>query len=463
MIKEHYTPEPRKPRLIWNGREKRKVAEPLPSQVTEIVFPQHARVKDLSAWQEVRREQAEQARLPGMRPPSQLGFGANGSGAVLPPNRLIWTNDNLTALTALLHGDDQHEPLEGKVDLVYIDPPFAVQSDFRIEIEIADGATDEKLPTLIEELAYTDTWKNGLDSYLSMMRDRLDFLGRLLSPKGSIYVHCDQHASHYIKLILDEIFGYDRFISEIIWKRTSAHSSAKRYGPVHDTIFVYSKSGDYVWNQHFQSYSEEYLDQFYAHRDPDGRRWRRSDLTGAGVRRGATGEPWRGVAVTPKGRHWFVPPSELDKLDAEGKIHWPAKVGGMPMLKRYVDEQPGVPLQDVWSDIGPMHNLSQERSGFPTQKPLSLLQRIIEASTNPGDLVLDAFAGSGTTAVAAETMKDADGKPAPRRWIAIDCGKFAIHITRKRLIEVGAQPFAVENVGFYARGREWRDLWACQS
>ena len=226
MSTECYTPEPRKPRLIWSGRDKRRVADPLPTQVVEVVFPQHADVKDLRAWQELRREQAQQVRLPGMRAASQLGFaGANGNGrAELPVNRLIWTNDNLVALTALLHGDDQHAPLEGQVDLIYIDPPFAVQSDFRINVEIENGATDEKLPTLIEELAYTDTWRNGLDSYLSMMRDRLELLKQLLAPTGSIYVHCDWHAGHYIKVLMDEVFGYENFVNKIIWKRQTAHS-----------------------------------------------------------------------------------------------------------------------------------------------------------------------------------------------------------------------------------------------
>ncbi|MDP9359608.1 MAG: site-specific DNA-methyltransferase [Chloroflexota bacterium] len=363
-------------------------------------------------------------------------------------------------MTALLHGDDQHAPLEGKVDLIYIDPPFAVQSDFRISVEIENGATDEKLPTLIEELAYTDTWKNGLDSYLSMLRDRLILMKRLLAPTGSVYVHCDTHASHYIKIIMDEVFGYENFRSEIIWKRTSAHSSTVGYGPVHDTILCHSASGSFKWNQTYQPYDEEYRKTFFEQVDADGRRWKRTDLTGAGTRNGPSGSPWRGIDVRAKGRHWAYPPDDLDRLDREGKIHWPSVPGGMPRLKQYEDVMRGVPLQDVWTDIRPMHNLSQERFGFPTQKPLALLQRIIAASSNPGDLVLDAFAGSGTAAVAAETMKDAAGKPAPRRWVAIDCGKFAVHITRKRLIEAGARPFAVENVGFYARGREWKDLWA---
>lgn len=178
MPKESYQPEPRKPRLIWSGRETRTSADPLPTQVVEIVFPQQADPKALKALDVLRAQaQVQQSRLPGMRRPTQIDLAASAVDertALLPFNRLIWTNDNLVALTALLHGDDQHAPLAGKVDLIYIDPPFAVQSDFRINVEIESGANDEKLPTLIEEMAYTDTWKNGLDSYLSMMRDRLE-------------------------------------------------------------------------------------------------------------------------------------------------------------------------------------------------------------------------------------------------------------------------------------------------
>src|SRR5205085_1290323 len=161
----------------------------------------------------------------------------------------------------------------------------------------------------------------------------------------------------------------------------------------HDTILFYSKSALYKWNQEFQPYTEMYLDEFYVHRDVDGRRWSRGDLTGAGIRRGATGQVWRGVDVTAKGRHWGVPPAELEALDAAGKIHWPEKEDGVPRLKQYADEQPGVPLQDLWTDIRPLHNLARERTGYPTQKPEQLLTRIIKASSDEGDLVLDCFVG----------------------------------------------------------------------
>lgn len=426
-----YYATPRQPRLIWNNRDKKRVAEALPAQTVEIISPFY--------------QQAGQSALD-MRMASK------------PENRLIWTNDNLVALTSLLAGDGNHEPLEGKVDLIYIDPPFAVQSDFKINVEIEDGLNDEKLPTLIEELAYTDTWKDGLDSYLAMMRDRLELLKRLLAPTGSIYVHCDWHAGHYLKVLMDEVFGYENFRNEVVWQRTSARSDSHTYNHIHDVIYLYSASNKFTYNVQHTEYSEKYKEDFYRYVDENGRRYRLGDLTGAGTRRGETGQTWRGVNPTDKGRHWAYKHSQLEEYDKQGKIYWPPK-GGVPSFKRFLDEQYGVPLQSIWSDIGPVGAQAAERTSFPTQKPVTLLQRIIAASSNEGNLILDCFSGSGTTALVAETMKDADGKPAPRRWIAIDCGKFAVHITRKRLIEAGARPFAVENIGFYARQGEWKDIW----
>ena len=212
---ETYTPTPRRPSLIWSGRHKRRAADPMPAQTLEIVRP----VRNAATGRDNLATQA-------------LWSGQEGA----PENRLIWTNDNLVALTSLLHGDDQHAPLAGKVDLIYIDPPFAVQSNFSINVEIENGVADEKLPTLIEQLAYEDTWKDGLDSYLSMMRDRLEVLKALLAPSGSIYVHCDWHAGHYLKVLMDEVFGYDKFQGEIVWKRTSSHNDPNKPGSIHDTI-----------------------------------------------------------------------------------------------------------------------------------------------------------------------------------------------------------------------------------
>ncbi len=235
-------------------------------------------------------------------------------------------------------------------------------------------------------------------------------LKRLLAPTGSIFVHCDWHVNYMLRLLMDEIFGRENFLNEIIWYYYNKfQGNVNRFASNHDVILWYANGSSY----HFQPVKEK-----------------RSEGKVRQIKRVWDKETGRIVNFK----------------DEEGKIAY-----------QETDERT---VDDVWrlSMLQPADKT--ERTAFPTQKPLALLQRIIAASTKPGDLVLDAFAGSGTTAVAAETMKDADGKPAPRRWIAMDCGKFAVHISRKRLIEVGAQPFAVENVGFYARGREWRDLWA---
>jgi len=353
-------------------------------------------------------------------------------------NRLIW-GDKKYVLPSLL------PEFAGKVDLVYIDPPFNTDSDFSFTTMIPEGGgTLEKTPSVLEQKAYRDTWGGGVDSYLEWFSETVSMLYSILSERGSIYVHLDHHIGNYAKAVLDEVFGSDRFRSQIAWKRTSAHSSADRYGPVHDVIFYYSKSSAPTWNPLFVPYEKEYVDLFFEQSDADGRRWKRTDMTGQGTRNGETGKPWRGIDVTAKGRHWAYPPSVLDQLDAQGKVHWPKSADGMPRMKQYADESPGVPLQDIWTDIRPLHNLSVERLGYPTQKPEVLLERIIKASSNEGDLILDCFCGSGTTAATAEKLG--------RRWITCDLGRFAVHTARKRLLSIeGVRPFVVQNLGKYER------------
>jgi site-specific DNA-methyltransferase (adenine-specific) len=228
-------------------------------------------------------------------------------------------------------------------------------------------------------------------------------------------------------------------------------------------LFFYTGSDDYAWNDQFQPFSETYLSEFYTHNDPDGRRWRRSDLTGDGVRNGDSGKPWRGIDVTSKGRHWAVPgdacerlgipagtvEARLDALDKAKRIHWPKKKDGIPQFKRYADEMPGVPLQTVWDDIRPLHNLSAERLGYPTQKPLPLLERIVKASSNENDIVLDAFCGCGTAIAAAQNLK--------RQWIGIDLSPTACRVMAKRLRDVCGLP---EDAKLWKTGRGFivRDL-----
>jgi site-specific DNA-methyltransferase (adenine-specific) len=228
-------------------------------------------------------------------------------------------------------------------------------------------------------------------------------------------------------MVLDTVFGSENFRSEIIWKRTSAHSSAKRYGPIHDVIFFYTKSSKFIWNPQYTPYEESYVKEFYRHVDQDGRHFTLGDLTGAGTRKGETGRTWRRINVTKRGRHWMVPPKELDKLDAQGLIYWPEK-GDMPRLKRYLDDMPGIPLQDIFNDIPPVSAHAAERLGYPTQKPLVLLERIIQASSNAGDVVLDPFCGCGTTIAAAQQLG--------RAWIGIDITHLSIALQKNRLKEM---------------------------
>lgn len=276
-------------------------------------------------------------------------------------------------------------------------------------------------------------------AYLLMMAIRLVELHRVLKDTGSIYLHCDPTAGHYLKLVMDAVFGYKHFRSEIVWKRTFAHSSANRAGPVHDILFLYSKTDDYIWIPQYQEYDPFYLETFLDQIDNEGRRYMRVDLTGAGISKGESGKPWRGIDVMAKGRHWAYTQETLEKLDSEGKVHWPKKAGGMPRLKRYKEDLSGVLLQDVWTDIRPMHNLSAERLGFPTQKPETLLERIIKASSNENDLIMDPFCGCGTTITVAQRLK--------RKWIGIDITHLAISLMRHRLKDSFGQEVEYEVIG----------------
>jgi site-specific DNA-methyltransferase (adenine-specific) len=261
------------------------------------------------------------------------------------------------------------------------------------------------------------------------MRPRCVELHRVLKKTGSFYYHCDWHASHYVKIMLDQIFGENQFQSEIIWKRTSAHANViNSFAVVKDSIFFYAKSEDFTWNQQYVPYEEEYLATFFDQTDTDGRRYARRDLT-ASMQRASKGQlyEWKGVRPPPS-RCWAMTKDKMDELDAQGKIHWPKKADGMPRLKLFPEDLPGVPLSDVWVDIPPLHNLAQERLGYPTQKPLMLLNRILEASSNPNDIVLDAFCGCGTALVAAENLG--------RQWIGIDVSPTACRVMAKRLRDV---------------------------
>jgi adenine-specific DNA-methyltransferase len=420
------------PELVWSGKydeSHRKVAPirvALPFQTVETV-----------------NESAQD------RQRSLDLFG--GSGDKDWRNRLIW-GDKKYVLGALA------SEIAGQVDLIYIDPPFATGQDFSLNVQV-DGAEFVKEPSMIEVKAYRDTWGKGLDSYLQWFYEMATSFSELLSETGALYVHLDPGVSHFVKAVLDEVFGIDNFRNEIIWKRTHAHSGGNRFGPVHDVLLFYAKSPAHRCTPERVAYSAEYVQSKFRDADPDGRHYRSTILTGSGTRKGDSGKPWRGVDPNETGRHWAIPgylrpmlgdpqpatvQDALDRLDDMGRILWPKKGKGGPSLKQYIDDMGGVEAQDLWEDIPPVNSQARDRVGYPTQKPVALLERILKASSAEGDLVLDCVCGSGTTAVAAETLN--------RRWIVADLGRFAVHTTRKRLLSVpGVQPFVVQNLGKYER------------
>lgn len=356
-------------------------------------------------------------------------------------NRLIW-GDKKYVLPSLL------PEFAGKVNLIYIDPPFNVGSDFSFTATIADHPDTEedettsfvKQPSIIEQKAYRDTWGKGLDSYMQWFYETTLLLKELLTDDGSIYVHLDWHVGHYAKAVLDEIFGYDNFRNEIIWKRTSGHSDAGRYGNSHDIILYYSRNEKPVWNQPYQKYDEDYVEQYYRYKDDDGRRWMSGDLGAAGLQGGGYDYVWKGVR-----RIWRVPEKTMVKLDEQKRIFYTKN--GIPRIKRYLDESQGLPAQDIWADIESLRSWHKEKGTYSTQKPESLIDRLVKASSNEGDLILDCFCGSGTTAVVAEKLN--------RRWITCDLGRFAIHTARKRFLGIdNVKPFIVQNLGKYER-QQW--------
>ena len=393
----------------------------------------------------------------------------------------------------------------GCVDLIYLDPPFNSNRQYNA---IYKDETGRPLPDQIE--AFCDMWEldaarerairtmpvlmreSGVDdataelwrmwmaalrgtqprllAYLSYMAERLLIMRRILKPTGSLYFHCDATVSHYVKPLLDAVFGHGNFQNEIIWRRTSSHNRAKRWGPIHDTLLFYSKSEHYRWNRTFQKYDDNYLARFFRYSDERGR-YRLSDLTGPGTREGSFGLPWRGIDPTEQGRHWEPPPDRtlhndfehplgyaqmsvqerLDILDAAGFIYWPQR-GTKPSYKRYLSASLGAPIQDIIWDIRPVSG--HEDMGYDTQKPRALLERIISASSNPGDVVLDPFCGCATTLEAAHKLE--------REWIGIDIAIHAVkRVARIRLAErlglVEGQDFIVEGVPRTLEGA--KDLW----
>ena len=378
-------------------------------------------------------------------------------------NRLIW-GDKKYVLPSLL------PEFAGKVNLIYIDPPFNVGADFSFTATIPDHPeTDEdettsfvKQPSVIEMKAYRDTWGRGLDSYLQWFYETAILLRELLTEDGSLYVHLDWHVAHYAKAILDEVFGYDRFLNDIIWQRTASHNDPRRYGIVHDILFFYTKGIDYVWNEPKMEHSDEYIESFFIYAEsptgeikklkkgeesPQGwRRFRLGNFASPHPRPNLTYE-YKGYKPPQNG--WKVSLEKMIELDKQGRLFFPASKEGRIQTKSYLDEvADGKAVPDLWTGMMTLQSQSPEKVDYATQKPEALLERIITASSNEGDLVLDCFAGSGTTAAVAEKMN--------RRWITADLGRFSIHTTRKRLLAIeNVRPFVVQNLGKYER-QQWQ-------
>jgi DNA modification methylase len=325
---------------------------------------------------------------------------------------VIYCDDNLQRLIELT---------DESVDLVYLDPPFF--SNRLYEVIWGDEA---------EVRSFEDRWKGGIKHYVDWMKRRMRELHRVLHANGSLYLHCDPNASHYLKVMTDEIFGESRLRNEITWQRTNTHSDAKRWSPVSDTILYYSKTDTPTWNPQYAPHSDEYVEGKYRFRDPDGRRYRLDNMTSPNPRPNMT-YIWKGHEPPPFG--WRYSKETMAKLDREGRVWYPDSKRKRPQLKRYLDEMRGVVIGDIWTDIPPINSRARERTGYPTQKPEALLERILTASSDRGDVVLDPFCGCGTTLVVAERMK--------RRWIGIDISPTAVRIMRRRLYRVGAEPRVV--------------------
>ena len=350
----------------------------------------------------------------------------------------LFYGDNLPILREYLSDES--------VDLIYLDPPFNSNRSYNVLFKDESGVEAEAQIT-----AFDDTWhwnsaaeetyhelvengsakvatmmsalrdfigNNQMMAYLVMMAVRLVELHRVLKPTGSLYLHCDPTASHYLKIVMDTIFGVENFRNELVWKRQSAHSDSHVYGSVHDIILFYTKSDEFVWNNIFQPYNEDYVEQYYRYTDENGRRFMSGDLGAAGLQGGGYEYEWKGVK-----RVWRAPLESMQRLDLENKIFYTRN--GIPRIKRYLDEAKGMPVQDLFSDIESLRSWHNERLGYPTQKPLALLERIIQASSKEGALVLDPFCGCGTAIAAAQKLN--------RKWIGIDITHLSITLMKYRL------------------------------
>ena len=350
-------------------------------------------------------------------------------------DKTIWTGDNLDILRGLN---------SETVDLIYLDPPFNSNKTYEAPVgSKAAGAAFKDAWTLtdldvawmgliadeqpaIARLLDAARWTHGkgMQSYITMMAVRLLEMRRVLKPTGSIYLHCDPTASHYLKLLMDAIFGAKNFQNEILWKRFNFHADARRFGRVSDTVLFYSNSDSYTFNRQRVPFSNEYVTTKFKHRDENGRQFRLDNLNPPGGR----GPIYEFHGVT---KPWRYTEDNIRELERQGRIYHKSRV---PQLKRYLDELDGQAVHNLWADISPINPMAKERLGYPTQKPLALLERIIKASSNEGEVVLDPFAGCATACIAAEKLG--------RQWIGIDLSPVAYTLVQERLaheVKVGSE------------------------
>lgn len=371
-----------------------------------------------------------------------LLFDAKGAHPDNFRNMLIW-GDNKLVMSSLLN------EFRGQIDLVYIDPPFDVGADFTLPVPIGDKTdTVQKDQSTLEMVAYRDMWGRGTDSYLHMLYERLVLIRELLRDSGTIFVHMDYRMGPYGRCILDDVFGSDSFINEIVWQKCNTKNfTSNSLSNVHDTIFLYAKNHAYSFNEVFEELREDYVESAYRHTDKDGRRYRLLPLHAPEKRNGPSGKPWKNIPP-PENSHWRFHPDTLDKMDAEGLIE--ISDNGVPGYRKYLEDSRGSRIGTIWLDAKQLP--ATEKVNYPTQKPESILEKVIRIGSKPGDIVADFFCGSGTTAAVAERLG--------RRWISADLGRFAIHTTRKRIIELqrrlndDEQPyraFDVFNLGRYER------------
>ena len=407
--------------LVWSGKTRDVCTTVLPFQTLEHI-------------DEARAETKTQGEM----------FDSRGRQLHGWSNKLIW-GDNKLILSSLKAGALRRQIEDaGGLKLIYIDPPFDVGADFSMDIEVG-GETFHKEANLLEQIAYRDTWGRGADSFISMLYERLILMRDLLTHDGSIYVHMGPAKSHLVRAVLDEVFGRDRCLREVIWKRVSSRSHGSYYPATHGSILFYAKTERVIWNQLYEPLDGEYVQSKYRHQDLDGRKFRTGNCLNQNPDRPNLTFEWNGHVRT-----WRWTKDKMQALHEAGRLIYTKS--GVPEYKRYLDESEGVALQSVWTDINPVNSQAREDTDYPTQKPEALLDRIIRASSNEGDLVADFFCGSGTTAAVAEKLG--------RKWIAADLGKFAVHTTRKRLIAVqrerkaagkGFCAFEVLNLGRYER------------